>query len=492
MPTASERRQQVLSKLRAMASEHGGELLSDRYVNRATLMRWRCSEGHVWETMARNVTRGTWCPRCAGQAKGTMEEMQAIAHGRGGECLSTRYINSSTKLRWRCAEGHEWSALPYSVKRNGTWCPFCSGRAPKTIDDMRELAQTHGGKCLSASYRNSTTKLLWRCAEKHEWWATPGSLKSVGWCPHCAGRRVRLTIDDARATAQQNGGECLSKKYVRDRDPLRWKCGQGHVWKAAYASVRQGTWCPRCAGTMLGTLKEMKAVARARGGECLSTEYVNSVAPLRWRCAEGHEWQATAQAVKNRTWCPQCGGTARRTLEEMKALAEERGGECLSREYENARTKLRWRCAEGHEWRAAPIWLKYQGTWCPYCAGKVKHTLEEMKALALERGGECLSTAYENTRSALRWRCRRGHEWDALPANIIRGTWCSICANERKGLNHRARHAAQRQGGRALVRAESLTDRVRWQCAEGHEFGAQLQRVLNGAWCPKCKRAAKK
>ena len=69
----------------------------------------------------------------------TIEEMQRIAAERGGKCLSSKYINSNTKLQWQCKEGHEWEAIPASVKR-GHWCPFCSGIIPLSIEDMQKNA----------------------------------------------------------------------------------------------------------------------------------------------------------------------------------------------------------------------------------------------------------------------------------------------------------------------------------------------------------------
>jgi hypothetical protein len=35
----------------------------------------------------------------------------AIAREKGGLCLSTKSMNSYTRLRWRCAEGHEWPPM---------------------------------------------------------------------------------------------------------------------------------------------------------------------------------------------------------------------------------------------------------------------------------------------------------------------------------------------------------------------------------------------
>ena len=53
-----------------------------------------------------------------------LKEIQEITRERNGECLSEEYINNKTKMKFRCARGHEWMANPKSIKE-GTWCPFC-------------------------------------------------------------------------------------------------------------------------------------------------------------------------------------------------------------------------------------------------------------------------------------------------------------------------------------------------------------------------------
>lgn len=40
----------------------------------------------------------------------------------------------------------------------------------------------------------------------------------------------------------------------------------------------------------------MMALARQRGGRCISTLYFNSTVPLRWECASGHQWEAVQRA----------------------------------------------------------------------------------------------------------------------------------------------------------------------------------------------------
>jgi hypothetical protein len=56
------------------------------------------------------------------------------------------------------------------------------------------------------------------------------------------------------------------------------------------------------------------------------------------------------------------------------------------------------------------------------------YTIADMQTLARLRGGECLSDEYVNTQTKLRWRCDRGHEWSTRPMVIIKGHWCRECA----------------------------------------------------------------
>ena len=118
----------------------------------------------------------------------TIAQMQALAKAKKGVCLSTVYVKTLTKLRWRCAEGHEWESTPGNVKR-GRWCQVCAGHAPLTIKHMQALAKKRGGKCLSKTYVNAHTKLRWQCAEGHEWESTPSNMKQRvkrgHWCTKC-------------------------------------------------------------------------------------------------------------------------------------------------------------------------------------------------------------------------------------------------------------------------------------------------------------------
>ena len=356
-------------------------MLSRRYVDSRTPLHWRCGFGHVWKAISTNVTKSSWCPECAHRARLTLPEMRALAERRGGECLSNRYTNNRTKLRWRCSTGHEWSATPLQVKK-GHWCPFCARVAPLSLPILLRVAAQKGGSCLSLVYVNSSAPVRWKCAIGHEWLARAHSIRSGNWCPVCA-HNQRLRLDEMRQIARERGGKCLSTSYRNASTPLMWVCRQGHHWKACAANVkrgqrRKGSWCGECYNERRRfheklSITTMRDLAIARGGRCLSAEYLGSKFKLRWECEFGHHWRAAPSYVVQGTWCPVCARNRRLSLPLFRAIAATRGGMCLSKRYVNERTVLQWRCAVGHEWKALPEKIK-RGSWSPACANILRRS----------------------------------------------------------------------------------------------------------------------
>jgi hypothetical protein len=136
------------------------------------------------------------------------------------------------------------------------------------------------------------------------------------------------------------------------------------------------------------------------------------------------------------TWCGECYNWRRRfrakhTIEAMRELAAARGGVCLSAAYCGSKAKLIWQCASGHRWQAQPASI-VQGTWCSTCARNRRLSLQLFRDLAAGRGGACLSQVYVNERTTLWWRCADEHEWQAAASKVKRGSWCPICAHLRR------------------------------------------------------------
>lgn len=52
----------------------------------------------------------------------------------------------------------------------------------------------------------------------------------------------------------------------------------------------------------------------------------------------------------------------------------------------------------------------------------------EIKQIAIKRGGLCLSSNYVNAHHKLEFMCHKGHKWFTTPNSLWRrGSWCSLC-----------------------------------------------------------------
>lgn len=112
----------------------------------------------------------------------------------------------------------------------------------------------------------------------------------------------------------------------------------------------------------------MPPAATPKGGECLSEAYLSNHKPLRWRCSRGHEWFASASAIKNaESWRQKCAGQRKLSLEDVRALAIVRGLVWLSSVYVNRKRQLHWRCADNHEWAASLGQMTREQWACSLC-----------------------------------------------------------------------------------------------------------------------------
>ena len=226
-----------------------------------------------------------------------------IANSHGGKCLSP-YIANNIKIDLVCAVGHEFKMTPAHIKA-GTWCSVCAKKKKLTIQEMVILAQVHNGKCLSLIYINNKTKLIWECEFGHIWEATPHDIKANKWCPTCAGNK-KDNIEHMRKLAKLRNGWCLSPEYINDGTNLIWKCEAGHIWETAPSNIKQGSWCPDCSGKKKLTIEAMQELASVFGGWCLSAIYINTSTKLEWKCKKGHIFKKCATKVKEGQWCNIC------------------------------------------------------------------------------------------------------------------------------------------------------------------------------------------
>jgi len=133
-----------------------------------------------------------------------------------------------------------------------------------------------------------------------------------------------------------------------------WNCGLSQPQPLNFRFARQplGVFkCQRAGRAFIRPNSAMHSLAHAPSALPSRNQQANvGTTSNRQQCATGHRWNAALESIKKGSWCPECAGVRRLTLEEMQRLAESRGARCLSRCYLKAASKLIWQCSANHRW----------------------------------------------------------------------------------------------------------------------------------------------
>lgn len=437
---------EALRDLKRLAVLKGGACLSERYLGARTKHLWRCAVGHEWEAAPYSIRAGTWCKKCSGTERLSLRDMQETAQVMGGKCLSLEYINSDQKLHWRCAEGHDWFAVGYHV-RAGHWCPTCmAGNSERICKDI--LEQMFGKPFLKV-------KPVWLLNDRGKRMELDGYCEELKIAFEYHGIQHYRYIDhfhrQSKSLAQRKLDDARKEFLCRERGVrllvIPHTVAVTNIPRLVADFAKENGFPAEVTNTDTVTvakfvlperLKAMQALAKVKGGRCLSSDYINNNTPLTWECDKGHIWRAVPGSIQQGRWCPKCAGRFKgaEALQQLQRIAEARGGKCLAEKFVNGSDKLLWRCAEGHEWRAAAQYIR-GGSWCHECAKKIQGPkrmgLAACQEAAAAHGGKCLADTYINADTKMLWKCGDcGHEWSSIPYSVVRlGTWCPKCRGKR-------------------------------------------------------------
>ena len=422
------------------AKTKGGKCLSAEYVNNHEKLLWECEKRHRWYAKWIDIHNDHWCPVCNTHKRVSQETINELVRNRKGKLISKYHKDKKLILRLECDNGHHWTASWNSIHR-GTWCRYCSQgtsqrltknyfehfTGQKFITSRPEWLKNKKGKRLELDgYAKNISVAFEYQGEQHYKYlphVTHGTpLEKVQEHDQikrelCAKKGIILIEIPYNISSDMLGayilGQCKERNILIIHDDI-----------PALEQLRV---------SIPSNLELCRYFARTKGGKCLSEVYLNFLHKMFWECDKGHRWYATWKSVYRGTWCPVCAKNIRPekrrryTIEMLREYAKQKGGNCLSGDYRNTKQKFLWKCSVGHRWMTTWNSVRDSHTWCPECSGKKKHSIDDMRALAKTHEGYCLSKTYINSRTKLRWRCKKGHEWMTEPGIVLQGHWCRMC-----------------------------------------------------------------
>jgi DNA-directed RNA polymerase subunit RPC12/RpoP len=167
-----------------------------------------------------------------------------------------------------------------------------------------------------------------------------------------------------------------------------WKCEKGHLWSAkiyqrAGSTNKKPTGCPVCNGRIIvvgfNDLGKINPRIAAEADGWNPTTVGAGGGTKDWVCASGHKWRAT---ISNRVFfdsnCPVClNQKIEKGFNDLATthpdIAQQADGwDPTTIIAGNAKTKLKWKCPRGHTWNAV-AWARTRArpTGCPTCSNRV-------------------------------------------------------------------------------------------------------------------------
>ncbi len=116
----------------------------------------------------------------------------------------------------------------------------------KTIEEVKEHAEKFGYEVLSNEYVNTFTKLEFRCPKGHKFEMRQNDFHQNQRCPVCAVNKKRKTIEEVRGDIESKGYKLLSTGYVNHWTNLDLECPVGHKFETNLSRFQQEHGCPKC------------------------------------------------------------------------------------------------------------------------------------------------------------------------------------------------------------------------------------------------------
>ena len=308
-----------------------------------------------------------------------------------------------------------------------------------------------------------------------------------------------------------------------------WVCSKGHSYIKNIPNKLKGQNCPYCNGNR--TLSGFNDLCTTHPNLVKEWDFnKNLIKPnevsqgsglkVWWRCDKGHSFDMTiSNRVKGQN-CPYCSG--RRVITGKNDLLTTHP--YLIKEWDFSKNiikpneisygsskKVWWKCNNGHSYDTT-IQNRINGDNCPYCGNK-----------RILKGFNDLYTTHPNlvkewdfSKNIIKpdevsqgsgkkvwWRCDKGHSFDMIIANRVKGQNCPYCTGHSvlKGYNDlcttRPDLLKEWDYTKNFIRPDEVSQgsgkKVWWKCDKGHSYYAviKLKARQNSIGCPICKKESK-
>ncbi len=198
----------MLEKLHKQATEKKGRCLATTWLGSETKLPFECEKNHLFSARPFDILKGHWCLKCSGRYPVGLEGVKELIKSYGAECLSETYKSVYAPLLFKCKNGFVFEDSYANLKTRKIFCRClkCSSETPIPIGfhnrkalgikGMNHLAESYQGHCLSETYINGASYLVWQCQYGFNFKATYNQIIARKWfCPCCNHKKIKNKKD---------------------------------------------------------------------------------------------------------------------------------------------------------------------------------------------------------------------------------------------------------------------------------------------------------
>ena len=297
---------------------------------------------------------------------------------------------------------------------------------------------------------------------------------------------MKLTYEFVKDYIKSFDYTLLSKEYKKSNLKLDIQCDKGHVYKTTWSCFKRGDRCPYCCGNAKKTINEVKQYIESFGYTLLSKEYKNNRTKLQMKCDKGHEFEMTYDNFQQGHRCPYCFGKIKKTIDEIKETMAKENYTLLSKEYKNKYTMLKIKCPFGHIFESK--WDNFRnGRRCSICYRNKKHTYDHVYSYIKSKNYTLLSKEYKNSQTKLKIKCNKGHEFEMKYNKFQQGQRCPFCAdNKKKSINQIKETMAKENYTLLSKEYKNNKSPLKIKCPNGHVIKKPWSYFQQGYRCAEC------
>ena len=357
--------------------------------------------------------------------------------------------------------------------------------------------------------KNKPLKML--CDKEHPLSQRPREIRDNIGCKQCKKLNDPYLLSRLiyfKKFIEDNGGEMISDTYVNYSTPIKYKCSKGHIVEKAPRYI-EGCICNVCLqenkdDEKLINYKKCQDILSQKNWKLLTETYTNAYTKMDVVCNNGHHHTKSYLEIIQHYMCPECKEDDKQQEKEKyyqicKEKIEKQGGQMISENYKNVRTKIKFYCKNGHINERLPDRIQIDR--CLQCEPSTFK--QETDKIALynkyckileERGWKMLSKEYTDSETPLKVECDKGHQINMLRCRLTDGRPCKECTKiygkyiNVKGYYELYKDIIESKGGKMLSEYINSDTKIKFICQRGHIVEKFTCELKSNKWCGECHK----